>query len=92
MRTGKGVTIRIYGRVHGVGFRYSAASEAQKLGIVGFAENDPDGPVHIEAEGEEIALKKFLAWCRKGPLFAKVERVEAEWSEATGKFSDFSAG
>ncbi len=86
----KHLTVRVSGRVQGVGFRYSAASEAQKLDITGFAENNPDGSVYIEVEGEEAALKKFLAWCRKGPWLANVERVEVEWSEAVGIFSDFS--
>ena len=86
----KHLSVRVYGRVQGVGFRYSAASEAQKLDIVGFARNDPDGSVHIEAEGKEVALKKFLAWCGKGRWLVNVERVEAEWSEAVGIFSDFS--
>ncbi len=86
----KCLAIRIYGRVQGIGFRYAAQAEARKRKLVGFARNEPDGSVYIEVEGQEAALKNFLAWCGKGPWLAKVERVETEWSEATGKFSDFS--
>lgn len=77
----KKLAIRVYGRVQGVGFRYAAAGEARKLGVaLGVARNEQDGSVYIEAEGEEPALQKFLAWCRRGPRLAKVERVESEWS------------
>jgi acylphosphatase len=77
------LNLKIYGRVQGVGFRYSAAEEAGKLGAALLAaRNEPDGSVYIEAEGEENALQKFLAWCRRGPRSAKVERVEAEWRDA----------
>ena len=73
--------IKVYGRVQGVGFRYAVAEKARALGVTASPRNEPDGSVYIEAQGEETALKKFLAWCRKGPWFAKVERVESEWSE-----------
>lgn len=73
----KKLAVKIYGRVQGVGFRYAAAEEAGKLGIALLAaRNEPDGSVYIEAEGEEAALQKFLAWCRRGPRGAKVERVD----------------
>jgi acylphosphatase len=54
--------------------------------------NDPDGTVYIEAEGEETALKEFLAWCRKGPITAKVTKVKVIWSTPRGKFVGFRIG
>ncbi len=72
------MVIKIFGRVQGVGFRYAALDEARKLGIKVSPRNEEDGSVRIEAEGDEAALKKFLAWCKHGPAFAKVERVEHE--------------
>jgi acylphosphatase len=68
--------IKIYGRVQGVNFRRSAAFRAKLLGIVGFVRNEPDGSVVIEAEGEEIALQKFLNWCKRGSLIARVDRID----------------
>jgi acylphosphatase len=68
--------ITIYGRVQGVGFRYAACKEAEKLRISVSPRNEPDGSLRIEAVGDDAALQKFLAWCRKGPLLAHVERVE----------------
>ena len=68
--------IRVYGRVRNVMFRYSAAELARSLGLTGFVQNEPDGSLAIEVEGEEIALQNFTAWCRKGPPLAVVERFE----------------
>lgn len=68
--------IRISGRVQGVFYRASARAEGERLGLAGFVRNEPDGSVYAEAEGEEGALERFLAWCRKGPPMARVEGVE----------------
>lgn len=85
----KHLNIKIYGQVQGVFFRISAKQEAEKLGIVGFAKNEPDGTVHIEAEGEKENLDKFLEWCKDGPDAAKVKKLIV--TEGLIKnFSDFS--
>jgi acylphosphatase len=76
----KRLSIKIYGRVQGVGFRYAAYEGMKRLGLEGLRRNELDGSVYIEAEGDEAALKEFLAWCHKGPELAKVERVEEEWN------------
>ena len=68
--------IRVHGRVQGVSFRAAARAEARRLGLAGFARNEPDGSVAIEVEGDEAALAAFVAWCRVGPPAARVERVE----------------
>lgn len=67
--------IRVRGLVQGVGFRWSAAWEARKLGITGFVKNMPDGSVYIEAEGSGSSLGEFLDWCRRGPAAGYVEEV-----------------
>lgn len=74
----KHLNIRIFGRVQGVFFRDSAKREADKLNILGFIWNESDGSVYIEAEGEEKALAEFVEWCKNGPRFAKVFRVDVE--------------
>lgn len=85
------LNITISGMVHGVTFRYSAKGEADKLGITGFAKNQPDGTVYIEAEGEEKELEVFLAWCHQGPNFAKVKEVKLNSGDLQNftKFSIF---
>ena len=84
------LNIKIYGRVQGVFFRHSARKEAEKIGITGFARNDPDGSVYIETEGEKENLEKFLAWCRQGPPLAKVEKVDFEFDKTLQNFTDFT--
>lgn len=70
--------IRVSGRVQGVFFRQSAKQKAVELSIVGFARNESDGTVMIEAEGNPAALDALIAWCHEGPTYAKVERVVVE--------------
>lgn len=82
--------IRVFGEVQGVFFRYSAKEKAEELGIRGFARNESDGSVYIEAEGEEDATRKFLGWCRGGPSSAKVAKIEASEGELKN-FNEFSA-
>ena len=73
----KNLKMEISGDVQGVGFRDAAYWTARKLYVAGFVMNEPDGSVYIEAEAEEDILKTFLAWCRKGPITAKVLKVKA---------------
>ncbi|MCB9914759.1 MAG: acylphosphatase [Planctomycetes bacterium] len=78
----------VSGRVQGVGFRYFAQAEAERLGLDGWVRNLPDGRVEFEAAGEERALEAFLAWLRKGPTFAHVSGVEA-WACASSEDAGF---
>lgn len=71
----KHLNIYVYGKVQGVFYRGKAMEVANTLNVKGFARNEKDGSVYIEAEGEEEALKKFIDWCYTGPARASVERV-----------------
>ena len=71
----KHIQIKVSGRVHGIGFRFSAYEKFVELGLLGKAENVPGGLV-INAEGSEDKLSTFVDWCRIGPSGAKVENVE----------------
>ena len=70
--------ITVKGHVQGVGFRWSAAREANSLGLNGYVRNMPDGNVYIEAEGTPAQLEPFIGWCRTGPGFGYVDEVEIE--------------
>ena len=52
--------IRFYGRVQGVGFRYTAYNLAHDLGLTGWVENEFDGTVLCEVQGERSVIDKFL--------------------------------
>lgn len=84
----KTLKLEIRGRVHGVGFRFSARQKAAQLGITGSAENMPDGSVACIIQGDEVALESFIAWARKGPLFARVFGVQI-YEIDTEPFTDF---
>lgn len=67
---------RITGRVQGVGYRYFALTEANALGIAGYAKNLADGSVEVVAEGAPGAMQAFEARLREGPAFCRVEIVD----------------
>ncbi|SHJ12033.1 acylphosphatase [Hymenobacter daecheongensis DSM 21074] len=81
-------TFHIQGRVQGVFFRQSARQQAQALGLTGYARNNSDGSVTIEAEGPPEALATLEAWCYHGPPAARVEQVAVEKGPVVG-FSGF---
>lgn len=85
----KHLTLKIFGDVQRVGFRYYAKLKAAELGLSGFIRNEPDGTVYIEAEGREEKLKGFLNWCRQGPRWARVDRAEFEYSDKLKNFKEF---
>jgi acylphosphatase len=68
------IRVRVFvdGRVQGVGFRASAAREAVRLGVRGWARNLPDGRVEAVFEGPRHAVEDMLAWTRHGPAGARV--------------------
>ena len=70
-------TFTVHGRVQGVFFRQSTRQQARQLNLTGYARNNPDGTVTIEAEGPAEALNVLESWCHQGPPEARVEQVEA---------------
>jgi acylphosphatase len=80
--------IEVYGKVQGVGFRYSCMQEAREIGLKGFVKNRPDGSVYIEAEGEDFLLERLIQWCKDGSSHAKVSRVEKNESKLEN-YSEF---
>ncbi len=83
------VRLTIRGRVQGVFYRASTRRRATELGLVGWVRNLPDGGVEAVAEGPRAALDALVAWCHDGPRSARVDGVEARWSDATGEFDGF---
>lgn len=68
--------IIVKGKVQGVFYRASAQQKAQELNVRGYAQNQTDGSVFIEAEGEVGALLSFVEWCKQGPPRAVVSSVD----------------
>ena len=80
----------ISGRVQGVGYRWHAREEAERLGLTGRVRNRADGSVHLLAEGPRPALAALLDWARRGPARARVDDVAAGWSAAEGTWDGFT--
>lgn len=76
--------ITISGKVQGVFYRASAKEKADEWGIRGFARNEKNGDVYIEAEAAEEVVYKFIKWCNQGPSRAKVEKIRAIPGEIVG--------
>ena len=80
----------VYGRVQGVGFRYTTQYEAKKLGLAGYAKNLDDGSVEVVACGEEGQVEKLMQWLKSGgPRSERVERVLSEPHHPSGELTDF---
>ena len=78
MATTEHRTFQISGRVQGVFYRQSTQTEARRLGLHGYARNNSDGTVTVEAEGPPEALAALEKWCRQGPPAARVTGVTVE--------------
>ncbi|MEK6963171.1 MAG: acylphosphatase [Nanoarchaeota archaeon] len=70
--------IHISGKVQGVSFRYYVLKEAQRRGVFGWVKNLEDGRMEVVAQGKEEELQQLTRLCRKGPLYAEVEKVDVK--------------
>jgi acylphosphatase len=70
----------VHGTVQGVSFRYYARLEAARLGLTGWVRNLPDRTVEAVAIGSQEQLDKFHQWLQHGPSEARVDFVDATWS------------
>ena len=85
------VRVIVFGYVQGVFFRAFASRQANELGLTGYVRNLPGGrSVEVNTEGEQEKLEALIESLKVGPPAARVERVETEWSEYTGRYSGFS--
>ena len=74
----------VWGRVQGVCFRAASRDAAELCAVRGWVRNRSDGSVEAWLEGERAAVEQMIAWCRRGPEMAYVERLELQWQAPTG--------
>jgi acylphosphatase len=79
------VRVLVTGRVQGVFFRATCASEARRRGVGGWVRNVPGSRVEAVFEGPEDAVEAMVAWCRRGPELARVEEVQVRAEEPIGE-------
>jgi acylphosphatase len=77
------------GRVQGVFFRSETADLANRLGLVGWVRNLPDGRVEALFEGQKEDVEKAVDFCRRGPQGAHVRNLDVRWEDWRGEFHDF---
>jgi acylphosphatase len=81
----------IQGRVQGVFFRLATLNEARKRGVVGWVRNLHDGRVEAIFEGTRDDVEALLTFCKRGPRYARVEKIESRWQRPTGEYVGFTA-
>lgn len=80
----------VSGRVQRVGYRAFAAREAERLGLVGHAENLPDGRVDVVAAGDADAIEALSCALARGPILARVDAIERTAITDEGPWHGFS--
>ena len=83
------VKILVSGRVQGVYFRVFTQNKAKHFAVKGSVKNLSDGRVEIIAEAEHITIDKFIKWCHKGPITARVDHVDIIELEADEVLTGF---
>ncbi len=68
--------IVFYGRVQGVGFRYTAKYLAQSMELTGWVRNEWDGTVTMEVQGRETLINKLLVGLNNNRF------ITIEWMDA----------
>ena len=85
----KSYKIEVSGRVQGVFFRYYTKQTAEKLGLLGTVQNQPDGSVLIYVQGNDKEMDEFIKWCHQGSPPSKVDTVEvSDWPPSI-EYHDF---
>ena len=79
----------VHGDVQAVGFRYFVQRTAAQNALTGWVRNNDDGTVELVAEGPREKLEELKRAVERGPRMAHVQRVDAEWSSATGSLHGF---
>jgi acylphosphatase len=84
------LTAWVHGWVQGVGFRWWTRSRALELGLTGYAANQPDGRVLVVAQGPRDACEKLLQLLASDSTPGQVNKVVADWSQATDHIRGFT--
>jgi acylphosphatase len=86
----RAVQATVEGVVQGVGFRYSTRREAERLGIVGWVRNLPDGSVAVWAQGAPAGVEALCAYLERGPRGAFVRDIALRAVTPDATLRDFA--
>jgi acylphosphatase len=76
----------VSGIVQGVGFRFFAQREAEKLRVCGYVRNLLDGRVEVLAIGTPAQLDGMKSALERGPRFSSVSGVREEEAQPNPSF------
>ncbi|MBF0119841.1 MAG: acylphosphatase [Desulfobacterales bacterium] len=79
----------IHGRVQGVCYRAETKYEADRLKVCGWVKNKRDGTVEAYFSGDKGAVEAIIEWCKEGPPYARVYKIDVKWEEYKDKFKSF---
>ena len=79
----------VSGLVQGVGFRATACSIAQRMGLKGMARNLSDGNVEIIVQGQKTQLDLFFEKLQ-AETHGRVDSIDKTMSSLFNKFDSFS--
>ena len=85
----KCVHVFVTGRVQGVFLRQATKVIAIKNNVTGWVRNLDDGRVEILIEGDDKCVDAVTEWCNCGPANSRVDNIEANDEEHSGKFESF---
>lgn len=84
------VSVRIVGKVQGVGFRLATVRQARLLRVRGWVRNGIDGSVEALLQGTTDQIDRMLAWMREGPPAAEVREVLSEVQYEDRRYANFA--
>ena len=85
----KQITVSIFGRVQGVGYRYFVLNAVRRTAIKGYVQNQRNGSVLVVAEGNKKQLDILIEELTIGPSSGRVDRCCVQWASSEGVFDDF---
>ncbi len=85
------VHVTVSGRVQGVGFRYTTQQIAEEYNLTGWVQNQPDGTVELEVEGNKSSIDKFLKALENGfNQFIRIDNMNVETLQKKKDYKSFT--
>ncbi|MEK7529873.1 MAG: acylphosphatase [Patescibacteria group bacterium] len=83
------ISLRVTGKVQGVGFRNGLFEQARQFELCGYVRNRADGSVEAQAVGPKERVQALILWCEKGTPAAQVASVLVERLEDVPIYTTF---
>jgi acylphosphatase len=81
-------TVRFFGRVQGVGFRYTACRTARDHAVGGYVRNMSDGSVECVVEGDKAEIDSFVEALSR-QMEGYIDRKTEQSAPSSGRYRTF---